>query len=131
MNPASPLPHHRHQSSLEGIISFSPTPAFDAAERTVARRRFYRIINHFQDANESCHSQYSRPVLIRLTYEYARSEESRDLFLRAFFKSIGLPVISDNDSDFANKEGLSSAIAIFADYLIDNFFLPCECQHGS
>ncbi|KAK3991281.1 hypothetical protein QBC44DRAFT_380057 [Cladorrhinum sp. PSN332] len=132
-NPASPSPHHRHQSSLEGIIYFSSEPALEAGERARAKQKFYRIVDHFKVANGSRNSgrQYDRPLLVRLTYEHARSEESRDIFLRAFFQSIALSIDSENDIDFENnEEDLDLALSRFADYLLDNFFLPLRASSG-
>ncbi|KAK3933822.1 hypothetical protein QBC46DRAFT_401156 [Diplogelasinospora grovesii] len=133
MDPTSPSPHHRHQSSLEGIICFSSEPALEAGERARARQKFYRIIDHFRaaDGSRSGGCQYNRPLLIRLTYEHARSEESQDIFLRAFFQSMALSVDSENDLDFENNEqDLGSALSRFADYLLDNFFLPLRASSG-
>ena len=127
MDPASPARHHRHQSSLERVICFSPGPALEIGERSRAKQKFYRIITHFQGSDESCNSQYNRALLVRLTYEYARSEESQGIFLRAFFQAMALSIDSENDLDFdSNEEDLRSALSCFVDYLLDNFFLPCK-----
>ncbi|KAK0633309.1 hypothetical protein B0T14DRAFT_533546 [Immersiella caudata] len=102
VNPSQSSPLHRHQSSLEGVLDFS-------AELPAERR------------------PYSSPLLVRYTYEYARSQESRDVFLRAFFQSMRLSV-DDEDVDLGDTEvetGLRSALFDFADYLLDNFFLLC------
>ncbi|KAI1382543.1 uncharacterized protein F4822DRAFT_150778 [Hypoxylon trugodes] len=122
---ASPL--HRHQSSLEGVINFSAEPPLEAAQRIVAKRRFYRIIEHFEtSSNNSDGSPYKRPQLVRFTYEYALSEESRDNLLRAFFRAMALSMGDDNQSiDF---EELRLVFFDFADYLLDNFFLPLKAS---
>ncbi|KAI0173167.1 hypothetical protein GGR52DRAFT_542148 [Hypoxylon sp. FL1284] len=122
---ASPL--HRHQSSLEGVINFSAEPPLEAAQRTVAVRRFYRIIEHFETSSNSGDvSPYKRPQLVRFTYEYALSEESRDNLLRAFFRAMALSMGDDNQSiDF---EELRSIFLGFADHLLDNFFLPLKAS---
>ena len=59
-------------------------------QRSQAEQKFYRIIRHFEAAeggtrgsNSGSSSQYNRPLLIRFTYEYARSRESQGIFLRA------------------------------------------------
>lgn len=126
-------PHHRHQSSLEGIIRFSSESPLEVGERARAKQKFYRIVSHFQTANGSLSSsrQYNRPLLVRLTYEHARSEESQDIFLRAFFQSMALSVNDENDLDFeSNEEDLGSGLSRFADYLFDNFFLPCKIEES-
>jgi hypothetical protein len=75
------------------IIDFSTARApLHADQRAQAKRKFYRVMGHFEatggNSNRSTASsgnQYNRPPLVRLTYEYARSEESQDAFLSAFF----------------------------------------------
>ena len=119
-------------SSLEGIIDFSTARApLHADQRAHAKRKFYHIVGHFKTTGGNS-KQYNRPLLVRLTYEYARSEESQDVFLRAFFQSMALSLDihdleADHDVNLSNKSDeadLRSALFGFADYLIDNFFLP-------
>lgn len=50
---------------------------------------------------------YSRTLLIRYTYDYARSEESRDVFLQAFFRSMRLSLDADDGSQEDNRLGLT------------------------
>ena len=130
MAPASPL--HRHQSSLEGIIDFSTQSPLGPHQRLSASRRFYQIVNHFDvpTTSSDTRSEYDRIKLVRLTYEYARSEESKGNFLRAFFQSAALSIDGDegeaidlSDADFVAE--LRTSLFNFADYLFDNFFLPC------
>ncbi|KAI1660597.1 hypothetical protein F4813DRAFT_298679, partial [Daldinia decipiens] len=70
------------------------------------------------------------PLLVRLTYEYALTDESKDNFLRTFFRSMGLSMdgedIGFGDKDF--EEELRSSLLRFADYLLDNFFLPLKAS---
>ncbi|KAI3320936.1 hypothetical protein HD806DRAFT_537590 [Xylariaceae sp. AK1471] len=125
-------PLHRHQLSLEGILDFSSTEGLSTIQRANAKRRFNRIVNHFLPASEndsSARSQtYSPPRLISLTYKYALSDEARDNFLRAFFQSIDIPIVKDGtgDDDDGDPETLRSSVFAFADYLMDQFFLPCK-----
>lgn len=123
-------PHHRHQSSLETVINFSLGLALGANQRAQAKKRFNHIINHFQ-ARDNDNGPYKRSVLVRLTYEYACSEESQDIFLQAFFQTITLSIDEDIQIDFNNKdieEEVYSTLLGFADYLLDNFFLPCKAR---
>ncbi|KAK4155758.1 hypothetical protein C8A00DRAFT_41683 [Chaetomidium leptoderma] len=110
-----------------GKASPSPSSPLDAGQRTQARRKFYHILRHFEGAGPHAgdkpeddtkgNSQYSRPLLVRLTYEYARSEASQDVFLRTFFGSLALSLDGhDHDVDFGNE------------YLLDNFFLPLKAS---
>jgi len=132
MDRASPTPHHRHQSSLEGIISFNTEPVFGADERPRAQQKFYRILDHFEAVDsraDSSYRKYNRPRLVRFTYEYARSEKSQDMFLRAFLWSMALSVDDETDLDLENNEdALGSDLSRFADYLFDNFFFPCKTE---
>jgi hypothetical protein len=127
-----PPPRHRHQSSLEGIISFSDEPPLEPNERARLNNKFQRIVNHFDANMTNTHTSaggYNRPRLVRLTYEYARSEVSKDIFLRAFLWAMGLSLNDEDedDIDFENgEEELSLGLSRFADYLFENFFLPCK-----
>ncbi|KAK3296222.1 uncharacterized protein B0H64DRAFT_432815 [Chaetomium fimeti] len=124
--------HHRYQPSFEGIMSVSDEAAMGAAERALLKNKFQRIINHFDRANGTTNtggdSQYNRPRLVRLTYEYARSEASKDMLLRAFFLSTGLS-LNDDDLDFENgEEELNLGLSRFADYLFESLFLPLRAS---
>ncbi|KAG8407060.1 hypothetical protein J3458_020555 [Metarhizium acridum] len=124
--------HHRHQSSLEGIIDFSSSPPREDHDRTLAIEKFYHIIEHYENNPSTFSSgQYSRPKLLRLTYEYATSEKSKNNVLEAFFQAVGLSINQLNDIDFLNEEtenGLLEKLIGFADYLFDNFFLPLKAS---
>jgi hypothetical protein len=126
---ASPSPHHRHQSSLEGIIDFSPsTERLEPDQRTSATRIFSQIIDHYEPS-QTKNGSYKRITLVRLTYEYSLSEISRDNFLRYFFQYISIPMEEDihfNDWTTEQKSDLESSVTAFADFLVDNFFLPCK-----
>ncbi|KAL2256825.1 hypothetical protein VTK26DRAFT_1067 [Humicola hyalothermophila] len=131
----SPLsPHHRDQSSLESIIDLQAEPPLSSEARDRARSRFYHIVEHFHATAENGDAgsniggyppcEFSRSQLIRLTYDYARSSLSQDHFLRAFFDSLELSM----DGDEARDERIRSKFFGFADYLIDNFFLPLKAS---
>ena len=124
---SAPSPLHRHQSSLESVIDFLAKAPLGINQRNDARRRFYRIVEHFGagGAIDSVPLQYEPPRLVRCTYEYALSDESRDNFLRAFFRAMALPLArQDNDTDLEDLDNLRPLLFGFASYLFDNFFLP-------
>ena len=128
---AAPL--DRHRSSLEDVLDFSAEPPLPPDQRAQAEREFYNIVNHFEAIESrvpvatAVSRRYNRPVLIRLMFEYARSEESRDTFLRAFFQSMALPMDGRvNLNDKAEEEDVGTILFNFADYLMDNFFLPSK-----
>ncbi|KAI8943957.1 hypothetical protein F4801DRAFT_305182 [Xylaria longipes] len=130
MSAPSPSPLHRHQSSLEGIIDFSAEEPLGIHQRNDAKRRFYRIVEHFgaSGAIDRAPPKYEPPRLVRYTYEYALSEESRDNFLRAFFRAMTLSLTgqNDDDNDLDNLENIYSLFFGFASYLLDYFFLPIK-----
>lgn len=91
---ASPtaFPRPRHQSSLKEII-FPSEASLEPGQRDQAKRKFYHIVNYWEaieSRGDRTGGDYNRPLLVRLTYEYSRSEQSRDIFLQTFFQSIGL-----------------------------------------
>ncbi|KAI0423410.1 hypothetical protein F5Y09DRAFT_357206 [Xylaria sp. FL1042] len=114
-------PHHRHQSSLEGIIDFSTKPLLETDQRIKAKNRFYNIIERFNAKNNSNRTFYKRSRLIRYTYKYALSEASKNNFLLAFFRAIKLSINKNRDISFKQ---IKSAFFDFTDYLLNNFFLP-------
>lgn len=128
MQPAAAL--HRHQSSLEGIIDFSTRPPLTSAQRLSASRRFNQLVNHF-DVPDGSSKGYDRLKLVRLTHEYAHSEESKGNFLRAFFESADLPIDGDEDIDLGDADRqakLRDSLFNFAEYLFENFFLPLKAS---
>ncbi|KAI0400319.1 hypothetical protein F4802DRAFT_610207 [Xylaria palmicola] len=149
---SSPTPIHRRQSSLEGIINFSQLPPLEHlnhfetrddgggdgggngdGNNNAARSRTARTRRTGHD--------HSRPRLVHLTYEYARSEAFQDYFLRAFSQSMSLPMSGGENGDeeeeadvnLTNREleaDLRSTLFGFADYLLDNFFLPLKAPNN-
>lgn len=113
-------PHHRHQSSLEGILNFSSHPPPLGTElRDYASRRFYSICERFDTGVPQ--GDFSRPRLVRYTYKHSLSQESGDYFLRAFFQAVDLQISGDEAISFEN---IRSKFFDFGDYLFNNFFLP-------
>ncbi|CAK7213502.1 hypothetical protein SCUCBS95973_001815 [Sporothrix curviconia] len=131
----SSSPHHRYQTSLEQVIDMSSTVQvpLNEAERATARDTFYRIVEHFEQADPysaasraTRHTLYSQPLLVRYTYEFARSAESKDIFLRSFFGSLALDLAAADTT--LNFEELAPLFSAFAEYLMDNFFLPLKAS---
>jgi hypothetical protein len=122
------LPLHRHQSSLEGIIDFSSREPLSESHRASAIRRFYQVIKHFDGNNiKRGQDQYDRVKLVRFTYEYSTNQVSKDNVLIAVFEFLKLSISSEEDIDFEDatyRGQLKTHLYEFADYLIDNFFLP-------
>ncbi|CAH0023554.1 unnamed protein product [Clonostachys rhizophaga] len=105
----------------------------DAAQRQVADQRFAELITYFdQPPLEGQDVKYNRVELVRLTYQYSLSDESKGNFLRAFFEWIGTPINEDFNTAEINlpNAALRTSIFLFADYLIENFFLPLKASIG-
>ncbi|RWA12170.1 hypothetical protein EKO27_g2922 [Xylaria grammica] len=116
---SSPL--HRHQSLLENAPYFSPDLFLDTELRGHASHKLYSICEHFDTGRP--HRDFSRPRLIRYTYTYSLSQESRDYFLRAFFQAVDLRI---DGNEHINFEAIRSKFFDFGDYLFNNFFLPVK-----
>lgn len=72
--------------------------------------------------------------LVRLMYEYSITPDSQGNFLRAFFEAAGLLIDENEDPNLADPQTeskLRDSIINFADYLFNNFFLPCRCSRFS
>lgn len=128
-------PHYRHQASLEGLFSLGPNPRTLAPdERAYASQRFYQIVGRFElreedakpEGSKKSQPSYKRARLVRLMLEYALSDESKDLFLRAFFGALEIPMLDNGEIDDETESELQPLVFGFAEYLMDSFFLPSE-----
>lgn len=68
---------------------------------------------------------YKQVTLVRLTHEYARSDASRDNFLRFFFQQTQISYES-SESNLLRSYDYGPQLTAFADTLVENFFLPCK-----
>jgi hypothetical protein len=127
---AAPAP--RHQASLEGLIDFSAAaePFANDEERAQAVGRFRRIVGYFEALEKPSSGYgdgYNRPALVRLTFEYARSQQSKDKFLMVFFQSLAIGLLDDDNVDLADDSAvadLRDALFGLAEFLMTNFYLP-------
>ncbi|EJT79543.1 hypothetical protein GGTG_04628 [Gaeumannomyces tritici R3-111a-1] len=141
INPFKAKSPNRHRSSLEGMMILpAGTPALLPDDtRAQAKARLYHILENLEApagaaaaSNQRPRQGYNRPALVRLTYEYTISDQSKSLFLTSFFESLALPLdgnVTDADIDFENTEvaaGLGTSVDAFAEYLMNNFFLPLK-----
>ncbi|KAM5451185.1 hypothetical protein MaudCBS49596_003890 [Microsporum audouinii] len=94
-----------------------------AGQRSHAGERFYSIIEYFGNSINSG-DKYKPNLLIRYSYEYSRSELSRDMFLRYFFGFMRQDIYSNEDIEFDEK--LLDDVKEFADSLLDNFYFPLK-----
>ncbi|KAK4194462.1 hypothetical protein QBC40DRAFT_290706 [Triangularia verruculosa] len=118
-------------SSLESIIFYSSPPLWDTDKRAQGKARFYRIVQYFEKVAANDNRPYNQPKLVRLTYDYARSEASKDMFLQVFFHLAELPIEGEDDINLHDESGrLGSVVSEFADYLFANLFLPLRTSSG-
>lgn len=118
---------------MAGLIDFSTAGHLFAEEQRRAKAigRFRHIVNYFEDAEQQAPSYgdgYNRPALIRLTFEYARSQTSQDRLLEAFFRSLAIEMFDDDSIDLSDDSKVAhirSSLFGFADHLLIYFFLPC------
>ncbi|KAK3364068.1 hypothetical protein B0T25DRAFT_529208, partial [Lasiosphaeria hispida] len=113
-------------SLLDGIDFALTQPLFANPQlRTQAIHRFRCVVDHFQacEPPRFPNKKYNRPALVRFTFEYARSPESQDRFLSAFFHRLRLGM-ADADGDINLDDNLHSLLFAFADDLMNNFFIP-------
>lgn len=125
MQPAQP--HHRHRASLEGVFLASPQEvSWSAAESLSAARCFNELISHFDTLLHNAAGRYNRTKLVGLTYEYARSDTSKTLFLNFFFDFTRIPIDhSQLDLDNITEEAvLRASLFEFAEFLFQSFFFP-------
>jgi hypothetical protein len=130
-SPTQSRPQIRRRSSMEDVIDFSRLPEFEPTERARVQRRFTCIVTHFEldaDRRSQGHLSYNAPRLVRLTYEYARSEESKDTFLRFFFNHMAIPPNREDDDDLDfNNPRIKRNLSKLGDTLVRHFFLPRPC----
>ncbi|KAM0421191.1 hypothetical protein ACHAPT_011083 [Fusarium lateritium] len=98
-------------------------------ERDKAQASFYDIIHHFESSPSSSSNKepYDRTKPVRLTYEYSRSDDPRCPFLQEFLRFVDIAI--DESIDFDNEtvvDKIRSGMSSFADFLVDNFFLPLK-----
>ena len=133
------LPHHRHQSSLEGVIDFSSPQSLEPDQRNRATNIFNQIMARYKPCQTEGKG-YKQITLLRVAHE---AVISRDNFLSCYFlfvekdlcqgKDISELSLSQALSRYVNlgswsreqKKKLQKSVTAFFDYLINNFFLPC------
>lgn len=136
------LPHHRHQSSLEGILDFSSPQPLEQDQLKRATNIFNRIVALYEPLQTN-DGGYKRITLLRIAHD---SVTSRDNFLRYFFLFVEKELRQTGDAselnlsralcryvdlDSWNREqrtDLERSLAAFSDFFVNNFLLP-RTQH--
>jgi hypothetical protein len=130
---------HRHQSSLEGVLDFSIPLPLTPQQHESARNLVIRLVRHY-GSEKTVRKGYRPAALIQATLEHVTSP---DTFMTFFLTYIYEDLHSDErhavDSDITHAlvffEGFSSwepeqinklheGLEKFAEYIVENFFLP-------
>lgn len=118
--------HSRHPTSLEGVIDFfAHTKRLSVEKRDEATQIFHDIIKVCEPLQQDNKTAFKPVTLVHLTFEYSRSEASRDNFLRFFFWHIQIP-IDRSEWEISRARDCHTLLNSFADLLVEKFFLPCE-----
>ncbi|PTU18380.1 hypothetical protein P175DRAFT_0504304, partial [Aspergillus ochraceoroseus IBT 24754] len=134
--------HHRHQLSLTGFIHPPRKPLLTPEESQIARILFKTLIDYAPE--RSSRGRYNPAVLIEETFGRI---QCKDAFLKYFFTYIYTNVTPEEErrtgSDFSqvftylrdflswgskNQDTAMDTIDNFAEYLIDNFFMPLRAS---
>lgn len=105
------------------INFFAVTPPLSLEQGQILTRVFTAVIDACEPLQNP--KPYKQITLVRLTYVYARSEASRDNFLRFFFQQTKISSDSSPSGSIPASEYAPRLIA-FAQTLFENFFLPCK-----
>jgi hypothetical protein len=145
-------PHHRHQSSLEAILNFSPTPPLPLGQRIQGKDVLMKLLAYYRQSSASP-SPNSKPKpyrpadLLELVHEHAVSDLGRDNVLRYLLSSLldgevelqaglndlsdALALLADFDSwNEPRKTRIVAQIEVIAEHLINRFFLPRKNFHS-
>ncbi|QQK42134.1 polyketide synthase dehydratase-domain-containing protein [Penicillium digitatum] len=130
------VPHHRHRTSLEGVI-FPPPRRLSPEEHDEATKLFNSLIEHFEPLQAS-NKGYKPLTLLRLT---KGGVSVGDEFLELFFTFIqcdrlGVPetTLAETLASLRSFQGwtseeqheLSQSLVEFSYFLMDNFYLPLK-----
>ncbi|RAL06606.1 uncharacterized protein BO97DRAFT_23118 [Aspergillus homomorphus CBS 101889] len=128
------VPHHRHRTSLEGVI-FPPPRRLSPEEHNKATSLFSSLVEHFEPLQAS-NKGYKPLTLLRLTKGGVSAE---DEFLELFFTFIEYNQLGVSETTLIEtlatlhsfqgwtseeQHGLSQSLIQFSSFLMDNFFLP-------
>ncbi|KAL2819861.1 hypothetical protein BDW59DRAFT_120069 [Aspergillus cavernicola] len=130
----SNIPQLHHRSSLEGVL-FSSSQPLNPGEHDLAIHIFNNIIQHFE-SSQATDSGYKPVSLIRLMKEEV---SEKDEFLKLFYsflqqdllEELSLENTRSHLAGFSNwsakdTSALRDSLYRFAQYLVDNFFLPLK-----
>lgn len=136
------MAQHRHQSYLESVLDFSPSFFLTPLQNQKATALLDKLIWYY-GLEQTVHKGYKPAILIQETYHRVAS---RDTFLKFFFSyiyeifndtnepdvdidiSVALSYvdnfIGDPSQDSSKIINVKEAVEKFAEYIVDNFFLP-------
>jgi hypothetical protein len=124
-NMTPPTRNDCHQALLEGVSKLSLS---ESNQRTRMTEIFKKIISHYEPSQPE-DGPYKHITLLNLTYEYVRSKESQDRFLKYFLESVKISVEDEfhfEAWDPERKSELASDLEACAEFLVNSFFLPSK-----
>ena len=125
-------PDHRHQSSLENVINFSPRAAAhftDDNARDHAQTLFFTLLQRLDAShNKRLSTPYRRLEMVRRIHQFSRTQQSKDTFLRSFLSNVEIDIAANLDTlDPPPSPERVEGVIVFTDHLFFNFFLPRPC----
>ncbi|KAH8427790.1 uncharacterized protein LDX57_005495 [Aspergillus melleus] len=133
------MARHRHQSSVESVLEFSPPFPLAPHQKNKAQILLHNFIRHY-GLEQIVQKGYKPAKLIQATHDRVACQ---DTFLRFFFLFIYVKPSdlkeSNVDADFSaalsyvesfieDPTNVKAAIEDFAEYIMDNFLLPLRAS---
>ncbi|EEH36510.2 hypothetical protein PAAG_06928 [Paracoccidioides lutzii Pb01] len=132
---------HRHKSSLEGFLDFSEPFSLTLQQNKAASNILMTLIEDY-GPEQIGRRGYMPAMLVNATFEHVHTQ-SKDAFLNFFLVHLHehLDLVDGNtvepdislvlayldgfsSFDADKKSKIRSAVELFADYMVDNFFSP-------
>ena len=130
---------HRHQSSLEKVLDFSPPFSLNSQQHQTATALFGSLIQLY-GVEQTIRHGYKPASLIQATYDYIAAKDAFLLFFFSFLYEKLCPGITDlmepettvvlsffddfSTWDQNQKKDANAASEKFAEYIVENFLLP-------
>nr|KMM67747.1 hypothetical protein CPAG_04080 [Coccidioides posadasii RMSCC 3488] len=113
---------HRHKSSLEGFLDFSEPFSLTSQQNKAASGILNKLIEDY-GVEKPGRRGYMPAMLINATFEHVHAQ-SKDAFLNFFIFLSRWVLLVDTDK----KNEVRSAVELFANYVVDNFFTPLRAS---
>ncbi|OAL75678.1 hypothetical protein A7D00_1278 [Trichophyton violaceum] len=134
---------HRHQSSLERVLDFSPPFSLNSQQRQRAATLLRSLVQLYGVEQTICHG-FKPASLIQFTFEHVKAQDAFLSFYFSFLYENLCPGVTDSTEpevtvalsffdDFSTwdqnqKEDVNRASEKFAEYIVENFLLPLRAS---